>query len=197
MSRVKMPHNNRMSGSTALKTNDMWSKTIGYNPYAALDEDSVKKEDSNQTASLLLLAKMSNLSGVESRGGCKRCNMLGHLTFQCRNPIAAAVATNESTSDDSDSDSDSGENAAQRKELMRAREVARKEKKADDKRLQRKREREQSSSSSSSAEDDDDLSQASNGDQKKRKHSKKDKDQKHKKDKKSKKHKKDRKHRRH
>lgn len=35
MSRVRMPHNNRMSASTALKTNDMWSKTIGHDPYAA------------------------------------------------------------------------------------------------------------------------------------------------------------------
>ena len=30
-----MPHNNRMSASTALRTNDMWSKTIGHDPYAA------------------------------------------------------------------------------------------------------------------------------------------------------------------
>lgn len=33
-----MPHNNRVSGSAALRTNDMWSKTIGHNPYAAGDE---------------------------------------------------------------------------------------------------------------------------------------------------------------
>ena len=33
--RVRMPHNNRVSSSMSLKTNDMWSKTIGYDPYAA------------------------------------------------------------------------------------------------------------------------------------------------------------------
>jgi hypothetical protein len=27
------------------------------------------------------------LIGSESRGGCKKCGMLGHLTFQCRNNI--------------------------------------------------------------------------------------------------------------
>lgn len=27
--RVRMPHNNRMSTSAALKTSDIWSKTIG------------------------------------------------------------------------------------------------------------------------------------------------------------------------
>ena len=54
-----MPHNNRVSASTALRTNDIWSKTIGYNPYAAEGEKS--KDDDNQqsvhTAGLLLLAK--------------------------------------------------------------------------------------------------------------------------------------------
>ena len=39
MSRVRMPHNNRMSASTALRTNDMWSKTIGHDPYAAGEQD--------------------------------------------------------------------------------------------------------------------------------------------------------------
>lgn len=105
MSRVKMPHNNRVSGSSALRTNDMWSKTIGYDPYAATHEES-KREDPNQAASLMLLAKMANLSGVESRGGCSRCGMLGHLTFQCRNPIE--IKSSDSESSDSDSDSSDG-----------------------------------------------------------------------------------------
>jgi hypothetical protein len=34
-----MPHNNRVSGSHALKTNDMWSNIIGHNPYAAEGEN--------------------------------------------------------------------------------------------------------------------------------------------------------------
>jgi hypothetical protein len=32
--RVKMPANNRVSSSVALRTTDVWSKTIGYDPYA-------------------------------------------------------------------------------------------------------------------------------------------------------------------
>ncbi len=35
MTSRKMPHNNRVSASVALKTNSIWTKTIGYDPYAA------------------------------------------------------------------------------------------------------------------------------------------------------------------
>eukprot|EP00388_Colpodella_angusta_P041466 GDKK01053338.1.p1 GENE.GDKK01053338.1~~GDKK01053338.1.p1 ORF type:complete len:204 (-),score=41.62 GDKK01053338.1:85-696(-) len=109
MSRVRMPHNNRVSASAALRTNDMWSRTIGHDPYAA-DSEKGKQQDqdnSEQTASLMLLAKMSNLSGVESRGGCKKCGMLGHMTFQCRNTTGPVVEKNdESSSSSSSSDED-------------------------------------------------------------------------------------------
>jgi len=109
-----MPHNNRVSGSIALRTNDMWSKTIGHNPYANQAEEESSQADgtlaSNSSIAadhLMLLAKMSNLSGVESRGGCKKCGALGHMTFQCRNQAITAVSkTNDD--DTSSSSSDSG-----------------------------------------------------------------------------------------
>lgn len=92
--RVKMPHNNRVSASAALKTNSIWTNTIGHDPYAAADEkDDDAKIASEQAAGLLLLAKMSNLSGSDSRGACKRCGMVGHLTFQCRNPAKETEAS--------------------------------------------------------------------------------------------------------
>ena len=31
----RMPHNNRMHTGESLNTHDVWSKTIGYDPYAA------------------------------------------------------------------------------------------------------------------------------------------------------------------
>lgn len=110
MSRVRMPHNNRVSASAALRTNDMWSRTIGHDPYAAENEKKPEQsqESSDQAASLMLLAKMSNLSGVESRGGCKKCGMLGHMTFQCRNSSAPVVNNNDESSSSSSS-SDEGE----------------------------------------------------------------------------------------
>jgi hypothetical protein len=33
----------------------------------------------------MLLAKMTKLGGGAVRGGCGKCGMLGHLSFQCRN----------------------------------------------------------------------------------------------------------------
>jgi hypothetical protein len=75
----------------ALRTNDIWSKTIGFDPYAASNES---KEDERvaqeHSAGLMMLLKMSNLSGSDTRGACKKCGQLGHLTFQCRNTLGAA-----------------------------------------------------------------------------------------------------------
>jgi hypothetical protein len=75
MSRVKMPHNNRVSASVALKTNSIWTKTIGYDPYAAEGQREALENEkiaSEHAAGLLLLAKMSNLSGSDTRGACSR-----------------------------------------------------------------------------------------------------------------------------
>lgn len=100
VSRVKMPHNNRMSASSALKTNSIWTDTIGYDPYANGEENTEDaKIASEQAAGLLLLAKMSNLSGSDSRGACKRCGMVGHLTFQCRNPAKEAEVSDVSNNE--------------------------------------------------------------------------------------------------
>lgn len=103
-----MPHNNRVSASGALKTNDMWSKTIGYDPYAALADNAIKLNTTSteQTASLLLLVKLSKFSGSESRGNCKKCGMLGHLTFQCRNTKPSVTAEIDSISSSSDDGTD-------------------------------------------------------------------------------------------
>lgn len=52
-----------MSSSVALKTNDMWSKTIGFDPYGPGKAEETPAS-SDQTTNLLLLARMSNLSGL-------------------------------------------------------------------------------------------------------------------------------------
>mmetsp|Transcript_12654 Transcript_12654/g.19016 ORF Transcript_12654/g.19016 Transcript_12654/m.19016 type:complete len:171 (-) Transcript_12654:73-585(-) len=106
MSRIRMPHNNRMSASTALRTNDMWSKTIGHDPYGGGEQEAASNSNAEiASASLMLLAKMSNLSGAESRGGCKKCGQLGHLTFQCRNVDTKANEKDSSESSDDDDES--------------------------------------------------------------------------------------------
>eukprot|EP00571_Detonula_confervacea_P001060 CAMPEP_0172312796 /NCGR_PEP_ID=MMETSP1058-20130122/18564_1 /TAXON_ID=83371 /ORGANISM="Detonula confervacea, Strain CCMP 353" /LENGTH=47 /DNA_ID= /DNA_START= /DNA_END= /DNA_ORIENTATION= len=36
---VRMPHNNRVTTGQSLQTSDIWSKTIGHDPYANQAED--------------------------------------------------------------------------------------------------------------------------------------------------------------
>lgn len=94
--RVRMPHNNRVSSSSALKTNDMWSKTIGYDPYAVDEGGAGGAADEGENAyeqaqGLMAIAKLSNQGVTEARGACKSCGMVGHLTFQCRNHLQGQV----------------------------------------------------------------------------------------------------------
>ncbi|CAM9221549.1 unnamed protein product, partial [Choristocarpus tenellus] len=92
--RVRMPHNNRMSSSSALKMTGIWTNTIGYDPYAAEDGAQVDEDSQNayeQAQGLMALAKLSNQGVTEQRGACKKCGMVGHLTIQCRNHIQPLV----------------------------------------------------------------------------------------------------------
>lgn len=98
--RVRMPANNRVHSSAALQTHGIWQSAIGYDPYApSKDED---KKSSTQKASsaadpenayasfqgLLALARITGSNADETRGACKRCGRVGHLTFQCRNFVS-------------------------------------------------------------------------------------------------------------
>lgn len=66
-----MPHNNRVSASHALKTSDIWSKTIGHDPYAADTSEATAASESNaeKARGLLELARSQNLTGGRSGGG--------------------------------------------------------------------------------------------------------------------------------
>ncbi|KAH7518629.1 hypothetical protein FEM48_Zijuj09G0191400 [Ziziphus jujuba var. spinosa] len=98
--RVRMPANNRVHSSAALRTHGIWQSAIGYDP-SALNKDDDKgyshlkssnsgsePEDENAYASfqgLLALARITGSNADEARGACKRCGRVGHLSFQCRN----------------------------------------------------------------------------------------------------------------
>jgi hypothetical protein len=63
--RVRMPHNNRMHSSAALKMTGIWKNTIGYDPYAAEGEEQagqVSASAHEQAQGLMALAKLSNKS---------------------------------------------------------------------------------------------------------------------------------------
>ena len=66
----RMPHNNRVSTSHALKTSDIWSRTIGHDPYSNQSEAGGAEESNAEKArGLLELARHQNLTGGRSGGG--------------------------------------------------------------------------------------------------------------------------------
>eukprot|EP00929_Paragymnodinium_shiwhaense_P015405 TRINITY_DN12349_c1_g1_i3.p1 TRINITY_DN12349_c1_g1~~TRINITY_DN12349_c1_g1_i3.p1 ORF type:complete len:197 (-),score=68.22 TRINITY_DN12349_c1_g1_i3:200-790(-) len=121
---------NRLSTSDSLRTNDIWSKSIGLDPHAgpgdAAPVTSIPEgtEINSSAKGLFRLAQLTGNSSTIAPGSCKRCGQVGHLYFQCRNtftlnpkvnqpveeedddddPASDAVATSEDDSDDEDSD---------------------------------------------------------------------------------------------
>lgn len=100
--RVRMPANNRVHSSAALQTHGIWQSAIGYDPYAptAKDKDPISSSsqpdpvasaepgsDNAYTSfqGLLALARITGSNADETRGACRKCGRVGHLTFQCRN----------------------------------------------------------------------------------------------------------------
>ena len=67
--RVRMPHNNRVSTSKALNTSDIWSKTIGHDPYAGAEDQSADKASEEKARGLLELARHQNLTGGRNASG--------------------------------------------------------------------------------------------------------------------------------
>mmetsp|Transcript_21841 Transcript_21841/g.33178 ORF Transcript_21841/g.33178 Transcript_21841/m.33178 type:complete len:204 (-) Transcript_21841:228-839(-) len=68
--RVHMPHNNRISTSGALATSDIWSKTIGHDPYAATSEGGASgaAEDEEKAKGLMALARHQKIAGEDTSG---------------------------------------------------------------------------------------------------------------------------------
>lgn len=68
--RVRMPHGNRVSSSSALKMTGIWTNTIKYDPYAAEGGAADAEDEANafeQAQGLMALAKLSN-KGVSLLG---------------------------------------------------------------------------------------------------------------------------------
>lgn len=194
--------------SDALKGNSMWENTIGvafdtgsnaaveatiYAPTRGgrgggiagrreraqqlLDATGMEQQVTNYQ-DLVALAQAQSVIGGATRGACKICGGLGHLTKQCRNHLssnAAAGGAAAGAAGGAIAGSDPAAIAAARGLLEDSDEL--------------------SLSSSGSDFSDSDSGSSSDGGAKKRKREKKDrKEKKHKKEKKSKKHKKEKKH---
>ena len=95
-----MPANNRVHSSAALQTHGIWQSAIGYDPYAPEKDSKAEVAEraegegraENAYASfqgLLALARITGSSANDTRGACKKCGRVGHLTYQCRNFLSA------------------------------------------------------------------------------------------------------------
>ncbi|CAK4635430.1 hypothetical protein LEN26_010286 [Aphanomyces euteiches] len=146
-----LPANNIVHSSAVLKMTGIWTKTIGYDPYAQ-EADRQEKEQAaaasrEKAKDILAMVTQSNRGNV-ARGACKKCGMMGHLTFQCRN---FEMHKKESSDDDSDSgssdDSDDDDDKSRRhdeasKKRKRSSEKKRKSKKdKKDKKAKKKKEK--------------------------------------------------------
>jgi len=93
MPKMKMPSDNRVHSGLALQTHDIWSKTIGHDPHAPTQKERAPgyagAGPTIDYQAMLALARLTSGSdtGPDTRGSCKKCGGMGHLTFQCRNHI--------------------------------------------------------------------------------------------------------------
>ena len=135
-----MPHNNRMQTSGTLKTHSVWKQVIKYDPYAAEGEDSESRpRNTDSYKNYMQLARLSgNTSHMKNRGACRKCGMMGHMTFQCMNAIGRAVENDDD--DESDNDS-SSEEEEERKRRVRKRRHSDEEEDSDDEEERRARKR--------------------------------------------------------
>uniref|UniRef100_A0A0D3G5L9 CCHC-type domain-containing protein n=1 Tax=Oryza barthii TaxID=65489 RepID=A0A0D3G5L9_9ORYZ len=83
--RVRMPANNRVHSSAALQTHGIWQSAIGYDPYAPAERSKHQAPHPPPYQSLLTIIRATGSTSDETRGGCRKCGRVGHLTFQCRN----------------------------------------------------------------------------------------------------------------
>ncbi|KJP88853.1 hypothetical protein AK88_01543 [Plasmodium fragile] len=95
--RVRMPPDNRLPVSASLKTSEIWKNSVGYDPYASVEEINTrelkKKEATNEeinekAKSLFSLARLIGTASATIPGACTLCNHIGHLPYQCRNLIS-------------------------------------------------------------------------------------------------------------
>eukprot|EP01054_Gregarina_sp_Poly1_P002357 Gregarina_sp_Poly_1__2356@NODE_162_length_12261_cov_105_116123_g144_i0_p6_GENE_NODE_162_length_12261_cov_105_116123_g144_i0NODE_162_length_12261_cov_105_116123_g144_i0_p6_ORF_typecomplete_len196_score8_64zfCCHC_3/PF13917_6/1_6e09zfCCHC/PF00098_23/0_086_NODE_162_length_12261_cov_105_116123_g144_i01102911616 len=91
--RIRMPANNRVSVSDSLKLSEIWQKSVGYDPYAPEDPSTeaptrkAQQSVDERTKGLCALAMLSGNRDLSTPGACRKCDQVGHLTYQCRNTI--------------------------------------------------------------------------------------------------------------
>lgn len=110
--RVRMPADNRLSFSNTLKASEIWKKSVGYDPFPNNNSESFKTLSSPiqieaNSKGLFALARLTGTSPKTTPGACKKCNQIGHLTYQCRNDLIISTLNSKQCSSSSSSSSSS------------------------------------------------------------------------------------------
>ena len=163
----RMPHNNRMGTSRTLETNNIWSKTIGHDPYANPEKrstysvqemhDGGESEEFKNLSRLIAKKKTSEVTDA-AYTGVSVCGSVGEQSgwrgkkplkgMFSAGPMALAGIVEESSSDsesEEDRDSDHGASVSEqvtltdRAEKKRLKKVKKREKK--ERKKQKKKER--------------------------------------------------------
>ncbi|KAG7358737.1 hypothetical protein IV203_015326 [Nitzschia inconspicua] len=169
--RVRMPHNNRMTTSATLKTSDIWSKTIGHDPYANQTEQHVPDKDAAgvseaKVKNVMEMARTQNVTDGSNREGFTAKLYLGLKKGKVRRS-GTADAMGSGAVDPKmqqlleDPDSSSEEEFLEITEESRRNERNDKEEKRKRKKKSKKSKKRKERSRHSSSSDEDDSSSSS------------------------------------
>ena len=152
---------NRMMTSSTLTTNDMWSKTIGYDPHAAAaeePEDALDRERQAERAKgVMELARLDTINqGAGNRGDKFAQNLFWGLKRKApprgyeMAPVESSSSSGSSSDDDDDAvravkrrraDDEAARRRDERRERKRAKKARKKEKKKSKKEKKKKKSR--------------------------------------------------------
>ena len=155
-----MPHNNRVSTSASLRTNDIWSKAIGHDPYAEQDTEAApggqgaSRLDEDKAKTLMEIARSQN---TEDRSGNNFVANMYRGLKSGKKRRADLQSDPSGLSEDvrkrlADNSSSSEEEFLEVEEKIESQQVL--EKKKSDRKKKSKRKKDYDSDSSSSSSDD-------------------------------------------
>lgn len=157
-----MPHNNRVSTSASLRTNDIWSKAIGHDPYAEQDAEmapggqGASRLDEDKAKTLMEIARSQN---TEDRSGNNFVANMYRGLKSGKKRRADLQSDPSGLSEDvrkrlADNSSSSEEEFLEVEEKIPSQQVEVLEKKKPDRKKKSKRKKDYDSDSSSSSSDD-------------------------------------------
>ena len=147
----RMPHNNKMKTSRTLETNNMWSKTIGHDPYHnAADQNNLSVQERHgggeseefKNLSRLVAKARGEESSAEARSGWKGKRPLKGLFSAGASAQLVPAGVSYSSSDTSDSEDDYSDDSSSKESEESTGEEEKKRLKSEKKRAKKQAKKE-------------------------------------------------------